>query len=71
MRTVQPEMLAALQAVAEKYGVVLTYSGGSFSPEKWTAKFDLVIPKIAADGKMVDPSKSDWERYDRLWFAGR
>jgi len=47
-KVLQPEFLEALGVVAEKYGLEVHPKGGSFTPFKWTAKFEIVAPEGAA-----------------------
>jgi hypothetical protein len=57
--------LAALQAVAEKYGVTVKYAGGSYSGTNCTVKFEFST--MAEDGTVMDRHASDFKRYAQLY----
>lgn len=48
-RTIQTEALAALQAVASKYGLAVTPNSGTFSPSSCNVKFTFSPMVTAAD----------------------
>lgn len=51
----------ALAAVAEQFGVVITYKGGSFDPGQLTAKFEFA--EVASDGVAQTREATDFKRY--------
>jgi hypothetical protein len=48
-KILDPEFLEALIPVAEKYGLKVRSKGGSFTPYKWTGKFEFLAPEGAVE----------------------
>ena len=44
-----PEILEAIEPIAQKYGLKVTQKGGTYATYKWTTKFELVAPEGAAE----------------------
>ena len=70
--TVQAEMLAALQDVAKKHGILILNGGGSINDTECTFKFKTMVTDRKA---AVDSSKTEWEQYASIigykkeWFG--
>lgn len=65
-KAAEPEILAALEVVAQRYGLTVKGNGGNYSDTEWICKVQFAITKTA-DGKSKE--QADFERMCNLFYC--
>lgn len=65
IRAMERDVLAALQSVADKYGVALAPKGATYSDTAVTIKMEFAVK--AADGAALTPERVSFERYATMY----
>ena len=68
LRTLEPAVLAKLnETLGKDFGLNFNFKGGNFDREGKYAVLKLEVAVVAADGKVVDKARSDWEKHAELY----
>ena len=61
IRTLNAEIEAALQAIAQKHGVAIKTGNSSFTANNYTTKLSVSV--VSGDGQVLSPEAEAYNRY--------